>query len=151
MRKMILLGASTLSAVAAACGAHAQTTGLEDPVVTGVEGVQVTARTLEDTLPEQLARVGVKVEVIPGPAIRNGGYVDAATALQTLAPGVWVMPENGPFSPSTDLSVLGSRTQDVLLLVDGVRINNRLFTTQVNLDTVPAGIIDRIEVLDGGQ
>ena len=157
MRKMILLGASALSAVAAACAAHAQpaprtqATGLEDPVVTSVEGIQVTARNLEDTLPEQLARVGVKVEVIPGPAIRNGGYLDAASALQTLAPGVFVLPENGPFSTNTDLSVLGSRTQDVLLLVDGVRINNRLFTTQVNLDTVPAGIIDHIEVLDGGQ
>ena len=147
MRKTILLAASALSTAAAACGAQAQTAAGG----TEVETVRVTARNLEDTLPEQLAQTGVKVEVIPGQAIRNGGYLDVATSLQALAPGVWVLPENGPFSTNTDLSILGSRTQDVLLLVDGVRLNNRLFTTQVNLDTVPAGIVDHIEVLDGGQ
>ncbi|MGZ6011324.1 MAG: TonB-dependent receptor plug domain-containing protein [Caulobacteraceae bacterium] len=150
MRKMILLGASALSTMAAAGAASAQA-----PVE--VEGVQVTARTLEDTLPEQLARTGVKVAVIPGPAIRNGGYPDIATALQTLAPGVFVLPENGPFS-TTDVSVLGGRNQDVLWLVDGVRINNRLFASGAGnassltpLDTVPAGVVDHIELIDGGQ
>src|SRR6185312_11302343 len=162
MRKMILLGASALSAVAAACGAHAQgvgggATGLEDPVVTNVAGVQVTARNLEDTLPEQLARSGVKVGVISGQQIRDGGYIDTASALHTLAPGVFVLPENGPFS-TTDVSMLGGRNQDVLWLVDGVRINNRLFassgtnTSSVTpLDTVPAGVVDHIELIDGGQ
>jgi len=162
MRKMILLGASALSAVAAACGAHAQgvgggATGLEDPVVTNVTGVQVTARNLEDTLPEQLARSGVKVGVISGQQIRDGGYIDTASALHTLAPGVFVLPENGPFS-TTDVSMLGGRNQDVLWLVDGVRINNRLFassgtnTSSVTpLDTVPAGVVDHIELIDGGQ
>jgi outer membrane cobalamin receptor len=146
MRKTILLAASALAAIAAASAAHAQAGG-----PTEVQAVQVTARNLEDTLPEQLAQTGVKVEVISGQQIRNGGYLDAASALQTLAPGLWVLPEDGPFSTNTDLSILGSRTQDVLLLIDGVRINNRLFTTNVNLDTVPAGIVDHIEVLDGGQ
>lgn len=144
MRKTILLAASALSTVAAACVAHAQTAPTE------VERVQVTARTLEDTLPEQLAQAGVKVEVIPGQAIRDGGYNDVATALQTLAPSLYVLPENGPFS-TTDISLLGSRTQDVLWLVDGVRINNRLYTTQTPLDIVPAGVVDHVELLDGGQ
>ena len=149
MPKTILLAASALATIAAASAAHAQAANTTAP--TEVAAVQVTARNLEATLPEQLAQTGVKVEVISGQQIRYGGYQDVATALQTLAPGVFALPENGPFSTSTDLSVLGSRTQDVLLLIDGVRINNRLFTTNVNLDTVPAGIVDRIEVLDGGQ
>ena len=147
MRKSILLAASALSTVAAAWAAQAQPAS--SPIE--VSAVQVTARNLEDTLPEQLASTGVKVEVIPGQAIRNGGYQDAATALQALAPGVFVLPENGPFSSNVNVSILGSRTWDTLWLVDGVRVNNRLFTTQVPLDTVPSGIIDRIEVLDGGQ
>ncbi len=145
MRMTILLAASALSTMAAVSSAHAQS------APTQVEAVQVTARNLEDTLPEQLAQTGAKVSVISGQAVRNGGYVDVASALQVLAPSLWVLPENGPYSTNTDLSILGSRTQDVLLLVDGVRLNNRLFTTQVNLDTVPAGIVDHIEVLDGGQ
>jgi vitamin B12 transporter len=159
MRKTILLAASAVSAVAAACAAQAQTTCVSnasqpcDPVITRVSALEVTARNLEDTLPEQLAQTGVKVTVIPGQAIRNGNYTDAATALQMLAPGMFVLPENGPFTTgtATDMSILGSRTQDVLLLIDGVRINNRLFTTQVNLDTVPSGIVDHIELLSGGQ
>jgi vitamin B12 transporter len=148
MSKTILLAASALATIAIASAAYAQDTGAGP---TEVQSVQVTARNLEDTLPEQLAQTGVKVDVISSQQIRNGGYQDVAAALQTLAPGVFALPENGPFSTNTDLSVLGSRTQDVLLLIDGVRINNRLFTTNVNLDTVPSGIVDRIEVLDGGQ
>lgn len=152
MRKTILVAASALSTAAFACAAYAQTS---EP--TEVAAVQVTARNLEDTLPEQLAQTGVKVEVIPGQAIRNGGYLDLPATLQTLAPGVFVLPENGPFS-TTDVSVLGGRNQDVLWLVDGVRINNRLFSTSASnvssltpLDTVPAGVVDHIELLSGGQ
>lgn len=152
MRKTTLLAASALSAIAAAFPAHAQ-----GPVPTEVEALQVTARNLEDTLPEQLARSGVKVETISGQAIRDGGYADLTTALQALAPGVFVLPENGPFS-TTDVSMLGGRNQDVLWLVDGVRINNRLFassgsnTSSVTpVDTVPAGVVDHIELIDGGQ
>ncbi|MFX8879604.1 TonB-dependent receptor plug domain-containing protein, partial [Acinetobacter baumannii] len=50
-----------------------------------------------------------------------------------------------------DISFLGSRTQDVLFLVDGVRINNRLYAGTTPLDTLPSAIVDRIEVLEGGQ
>ena len=151
MRKTILLAASALSTMAAAHAAYAQTPNAQTAAPTEVESVQVTARNLEDTLPEQLAQTGVKVEVVSGQAIRDGGYQDITTALQTLAPGLFILPENGPYSSNVDVSLLGSRSQDVLWLVDGVRINNRLIATQNPLDSVPAGIVDRIEVLDGGQ
>jgi outer membrane cobalamin receptor len=152
MRKTTLLAASALSTMAAAWAAQAQPARAQTaPAPTEVESVQVTARNLEDTLPEQLAQTGVKVEVVSGQQIRDGGYQDVATALQTLAPGLFILPENGPYSSNVDVSLLGSRSQDVLWLVDGVRINNRLTALQNPLDSVPAGIVDRIEVLDGGQ
>ncbi len=50
-----------------------------------------------------------------------------------------------------DVSLLGSRTADVLWMVDGVRINNRLYAGTTPLDTMPAGMDSRLEVLDGGQ
>ncbi len=146
MRKTSLLGAAALSAMMMAGAARAQTTMAS----TAVEGVQVTARTLEDTLPEQLAQTGVKVDVIPAQAIRNGGYNDVAGALQALAPGLFILPKNGPFD-YVDVSLLGSRTPDVLWMVDGVRINNRLYAGTTPLDTMPAGMVDRLEILDGGQ
>ena len=115
-----------------------------------VAPVVVTGRSLEDTLPETLSRTGVKVDVITDPAIRAGGYLDVAQALQALTPGLYVQPKNGPFD-YVDVSLLGSRTSDVLFLIDGVRINNRLYAGTTPLDTVPAGVVERIEVLQGGQ
>jgi outer membrane cobalamin receptor len=147
MRKFILLGATALSTFTVALAAHAETVAV---VPTAVTEVQVTARTLEDTLPEQLAQTGVRVDVIPAAAIRNGGYNDVSTALQALAPGLFILPKNGPFD-YVDVSLLGSRTQDVLWMVDGIRVNNRLYAGTTPLDTLPAGIVDRLEVLDGGQ
>src|SRR5690606_15358241 len=48
-------------------------------------------------------------------------------------------------------SLLGSRTNEVLLLVDGVRLSNRLYATTTSLDTIPAHMVERIEVLKDGQ
>jgi vitamin B12 transporter len=141
-----MAGAAALCSLTA-IHAHAQTPARP---ATAVEEVQVTARTLEDTLPEQLSQTGVKVEVIQSQAIRNGGYVDVATSLQALAPSLFVLPKNGPFD-YVDLSLMGSRTQDVLFMVDGVRINNRLYAGTTPLDTMPAGMVERLELLDGGQ
>ena len=143
-----MAGAAALCSLAA--GAQAQTIAAKTLGASAVEGVVVTARTLEDTLPEQLSQTGVKVEVVTSQAIRNGGYPDVATALQALSPSIFVLPKNGPFD-YVDLSLLGSRTSDVLWMVDGVRINNRLYAGTTPLDTMPAGMVDRLEVLDGGQ
>jgi outer membrane cobalamin receptor len=115
-----------------------------------VEEIQVTGHKLEDSLPEELSQTGVKVDVITDVAIRNGGYIDIAQALQALAPGLYIQAKNGPFD-YVDISLLGSRTQDVLWLVDGVRINNRLYAGTTPLDTLPSSMVSRIEVLEGGQ
>ena len=137
------------AAVCSLTAAHAHAQASTAPA-TAVSEVQVTARTLETTLPEKLAETGVKVDIIPAQQIRNGGYADVATSLQALAPSLFVLPKNGPFD-YVDLSLMGSRTQDVLWMVDGVRINNRLYAGTTPLDTMPAGMVDRLEVLDGGQ
>ena len=50
-----------------------------------------------------------------------------------------------------NVSLLGGRQVDTLWLVDGVRISNRLYTTTTPLDTIPANMIEKIEVLKGGQ
>lgn len=120
------------------------------PTGTVVDEVQVTGHKLEDSLPEALGQTGVKVDVITDEAIRNGGYVDIAQSLQALAPGLYIQGKNGPFD-YVDISLLGSRTQDVLWLVDGVRINNRLYAGTTPLDTLPSSMVSRVEVLEGGQ
>jgi len=41
-----------------------------------------------------------------------------------------------------DISIQGSRTEDVLWLVDGVRINNRLFGGTTPLDSISTPMIE---------
>ena len=135
-RLAIAAAASAFAAVA-----HAQTAAGEDIVV--------TAQSLEETLPQELARYGSDIETITAEQVRDRGNVDVATALQSV-PGLYVMPASGPFS-YVDLSLQGSRTQDVLWTVDGIRINNRLYGSTSPNDTLPASMIERIEVLKGGE
>jgi len=139
--KLSVYAACGLAALCAIC-AQAQSTSLDEVVV--------TAKSLEDELPQQLSQYGTRVDTISAARIQNGGYLDVAGALEALAPGLYISPRNGPFD-YVQISLQGSRTTDVLWLVDGIRINNRLYAGTTPLDTLPAGMIDRIEVLNGGQ
>jgi outer membrane cobalamin receptor len=118
--------------------------------VSSLEEVVVTAKSLEDQLPQQIAQYGANLNTITALQIQNGGYLDVAQALEALSPGLFISPKNGPFD-YVQISMQGSRTEDVLWLVDGVRINNRLYAGTTPLDSIPASMIERIEVLDGGQ
>jgi vitamin B12 transporter len=109
----------------------------------------VTARSIEETLPVELARYGHDVEYVSADRVRAAGYVDVSTALQFEVPGLFVSPGSGPFD-YVDVSLQGSRPGDVLWLVDGVRINNRIFN-DTSPDTLPANMVERIEVLKGGE
>jgi vitamin B12 transporter len=110
-----------------------------------VQGTQI-----EESLPVDLQKFGNQLEIITAEQLKSGGYNDLSQALQTLVPGLYVAPKNGPFD-YVDASLLGSRTGDILYLVDGVRISNRLYNGTTPLDTIPAHMIERIEVLKGGQ
>ena len=145
-RRSLAIGASALALCLAAPAALAQSGPAPDRAK---DTVVIVGLTIEETLPQELAKYGSDVEVLESEQIRNAGYVDVAQALQMSTPGVFLAPRNGPFS-YLDISLQGSRTQDMLFLVDGVRVNNRLYNTTVT-DTLPASMIERIEVLKGGQ
>jgi outer membrane cobalamin receptor len=114
-----------------------------------LQEVVVTA-SLEEEIPQQLAQYGTHVDTVTSEEIQTGGFIDVAQALEALTPGLYIASGNGPFD-YVQVSLQGSRTEDVLWLVDGVRINNRLYGSTTPLDTIPASMIDHIEVLDGGQ
>lgn len=115
-----------------------------------LESVVISAQHIEETLPEQLAQYGTRVTTVDREAVRNGTYLDVSQTLQALTPGLFIQTKNGPFDYA-NISLLGSRTEDVLFLIDGVRINNRLYGGTSPTDTLPAGMIDHIEVLEGAQ
>ncbi|WP_209005514.1 TonB-dependent receptor plug domain-containing protein [Steroidobacter agaridevorans] len=129
----------------AATVSFAQDTSGKGPL----EEILVTARSIEETLPVELARYGHDVEYVSADRVRAAGYVDVSTALQFEVPGLFVSPGSGPFD-YVDVSLQGSRPGDVLWLVDGVRINNRIFN-DTSPDTLPANMVERIEVLKGGE
>lgn len=138
MKRIWLLGAAWS---ALAFGARAEAPAVEELIV--------TAR-LDETLPQDLARYGADLSVVDAATLRDNLYVDISQALQMQTPGLFLSPRNGPFS-YVDIAVQGSRTGDVLWLVDGVRISNRLYTSTSPADTLPASMVERIEVLKGGQ
>ncbi len=115
-----------------------------------IEEVVVTGARMEESIPQDLARYGNQVEVITAEQIQQGGFLDVTQTLQMLVPGLNIRPKNGPFD-YLNASLQGSRSGDILWLIDGVRINNRLYNGTMPLDTVPAHMIERIEVLKGGQ
>jgi vitamin B12 transporter len=115
-----------------------------------VESVGVVAPKLEEELPQIIERTGVRAQTITAVEIQNGGYYDVAQALQALVPGLFLTPKAGPFDYVT-ASLQGSRTNEILWLVDGVRISNRLYNGTTPLDTIPAHMVERIEILEGGQ
>lgn len=145
-RHSLAMGASALAICLAVPAAFAQSGPAPDA---DKDTVVIVGITLEETLPQELAKYGSDLEIVTSEEIRNQVYIDAQQAMQMKVPGLFVAPRGGPFS-YMDISLQGSRTQDMLLTVDGVRINNRLYSTTMS-DTLPASMIERIEVLKGGQ
>ncbi|HTE41325.1 MAG TPA: TonB-dependent receptor, partial [Steroidobacteraceae bacterium] len=115
-----------------------------------LEDVLVLGSRLEESLPQVLSEYGNRLEVITAEQIQAGGFTDVSQALQMIVPGLYVAGKNGAFD-YVEVSLQGSRTSDILWLIDGVRISNRLYNGTTPLDTIPVHMIERIEVLKGGQ
>jgi len=145
MRFQLVSHAAMAAMLFVAQSAHAQDADDRDddtPII-------VTGAGLEGTLPQELERYGHDLVMVSEERIENSGAVDVATALRTV-PGLYIQPGSGPFS-YVDVSLQGSRTQDVLWTVDGSRINNRLYGSTSPNDTLPAAMVERIEILKGGE
>ncbi|PUA46479.1 TonB-dependent receptor [Pseudomonas protegens] len=123
---------------------------LADDTPLTLEPQSISAPSVESTAVAEMARYGSKLEIIDRQQIeRAGPSSDITRVLQMYVPGLYVAPKNGPFDYGT-YSLLGGRNDDTLILLDGVRLNNRLYGG-LYLDTLPANAIERIEVLKGGQ
>jgi vitamin B12 transporter len=121
----------------AAAGAWAQE-GADLPEVV------VTATRLESSVVESPGFI----TVVTSKEIAESGARDFAEALAAQS-GVEVK-DNGPLGSVKTLSIRGSSAEQVLVLVDGVRLNSSR-TGYVDLSTIPLEMIDRIEVVRGGE
>lgn len=141
--KIFCITASVIALGTVAGMAHA-----EDAIADG-DSIVVTGQSLEETLSQELSGYGHDMVTLDEKRIRNSGAVDLARALEGV-PGLYIRSRNGPFT-YVDVSLQGSRTQDVLFTLDGIRLNNRLYGGTSPNDTLPASMIERIEVLKGGE
>ncbi len=147
-RKPSLLTFAFGLATAVLCGQVLADATQENPK--NIEEITVRADRIEETIPMDLQQFGNRVEVIMAEELQLGGFNDVSKSLQMKVPGLYLAPKNGAFD-YVGCSLQGSRCQDILWLIDGVRINNRLYNSTSPLDTVPAHMVERIEVLYGGQ
>ena len=102
-------------------------------------------------MPTQLAKYGNRLDVghrAPDRTLRLPGR--RSRSCRSRCPASTSRRRAGR-SPIFAASLQGSRPNEILYLIDGVRISNRLYNTTPPLDTVPAHMVDHIEVLDGGQ
>lgn len=138
-----------LSIMAAAAVLATPAFAAEGEELRDADSIVVTGQSLEETQPQELSRYGHDLVTIDAKQIRDSGAVDLSTALQSV-PGLYIRNQSGPFS-YVDMSLQGARRQDVLWTWDGIRLNNRLYGTTLPTDTLPASMIERVEVLKGGE
>ncbi|MFL5296963.1 MAG: TonB-dependent receptor plug domain-containing protein [Phenylobacterium sp.] len=134
-------GTAVLALATQASAADAPSTDVGEVIVTGK---------LEEAVPVELSQYGNRLHVVTSRQIELTSFPDVGQVLSTSVPGLYLAPQSGAFSYNF-ASLQGSRQNEILYLFDGVRISNRLYNTTPPLDTIPAHMVDRIEVLDGGQ
>jgi len=130
-----------------------------DIVVSGQEGATLIFR-LEETVYQVnpvtvtatrerslVSDVPAVVDVIPARELEQRNIQDIGQAVERL-PGVRVN-TYGTLGDLKTVSIRGSTASQVLVLVDGQRVNNAQ-TGQVDLSTIPTEGIETIEVVRGG-
>lgn len=106
--------------------------------------VEITASRIEEpsSVPPQA------VTVLSSEAIAASGATTTASAV-ALAPGVEVT-NKGPEGSQISATIRGSTSNQVLVLVDGVRVNDPL-TGLADLSRIPLDSVDRVEIVRGGS
>lgn len=112
-----------------------------------LDDLVVKDRKIEERLSAELGEYGRPVVIISGKEMEKAGFVDLSAALQVMVPGLYTEIRSGR-GGYNETSIQGS--DDILWLLDGVRINDRLYGSGWEY-TISVHMIDRIEVLKGGE
>jgi iron complex outermembrane receptor protein len=124
--------------------------GLEDVIVTGT---RETGRKASDS--------ATPIEVISGATLQQTGQVDLRDALEQLSPGIARETFNTDAAALTDILTLhGLSPNHLLVLINGKRRHTTASVitagpdqgqTGVDIDVIPVGAIDHIEILRDGD
>ncbi len=123
-------------------GAYAQDNPSSEPIETIV--VQATR------LDQQLFQVGSSIDVITAADLEQGGYQFVTDALAAVA-GVTVN-QNGAYGGSAAVRIRGASTEQTLVLVDGVVVNDSSSPGGgFDFSRLDPRNVERIEILKGPQ
>jgi vitamin B12 transporter len=136
-----MIGVVLMVTLAAATTAAAQEA---KPEAKTVEPVVVTAT----TVPTPARELGVSLDVVTGEDFKTYHYSSVDDAFRNI-PGVSVT-QQGSYGKLSSLSIRGANANQVLVLVDGVRVTSPTLG-QTDLSDISPDLIDRIEVIRGGQ
>ncbi|EOA8958758.1 TonB-dependent receptor plug domain-containing protein [Vibrio harveyi] len=106
-------------------------------------------KTIEESLVLEQSYLGGNLVIVDREKLEQFGQSDINDILNQFVPGLFSSGRNGRYD-SGYYSLQGSRKKDILWLIDGNRLNNRLYGG-IHLDSLNPNIIERIEVLKGGQ
>ncbi len=144
----LLVSVSLLGLPALAPPALAQGVGappVEGPVAL-LEPVNVTAQ----RLPSRAAETGSALTILTPTEIERRGAVEVLDLLKR-APGVAIS-RNGGFGATSGLRIRGSETGQVLVLIDGVRVNDSTdISAAYDFSGLTVDGVERIEILRGPQ
>ena len=132
-----ILVLATALLIAAGIAAEAQETKKVDPVVITATGVE--------TPKEQL---GVAITVVDGQDFQTYHYETVDDALRNV-PGVDIR-RSGSLGKTTSVSIRGANSNQVQVLVDGVRVKSPTLG-QADLSDLSPDLIERIEIISGPQ
>ncbi len=110
------------------------------------DAIIITGRRYESSVLKE----GKSVTVITEEEIKNSGKSDLSQVLETV-PGITVSRE-GTDAGSANIFIRGTKSGNVLVLVDGVRINDPAGTGKtVDLSLFRTDNIERIEIVEGSM
>jgi outer membrane cobalamin receptor len=136
-RKILCLSAALACSVLARAPLWAQNTAELNEVV-------VTATRVDSTILESPSAVSV----ISAAQIAESGATDVAQVINGQ-PGV-VVYDYGAEGATKSVSIRGSTSSQVLVLLDGIRLNSSR-DGGVDLSSIPMELIDHIEIVRGGE
>ena len=131
---LVIITAELFGATMLPAAAHADTSDSGEIVVTATRLPQLLNQTIADTT------------VLNEQEIRNSGAPDVATLLRSLA-GVEVA-QTGGLGEQARIFMRGTNSDQVLILLDGVRINSATLGTTA-IEHIMLDSLERIEVVRG--
>ena len=128
-----------------------QSAAAADPDVAGKSAIQVDEIVVSATrTPQAIYKVGSSITVLSEEAIRDS-QVPVVSDLLAQTPGV-SFSRNGGVGGTTALRIRGAETDQTVVVIDGVKLNDPASTGGgYNFANLLTGDIERIEVLRGAQ